>query len=149
MISFIYLIFIFSGNITKLLDEKIIFSQKIVNIIQISLIFSLIFSSILYFIDNMVAYILYLPQFILRIVFFMTTISYIVRLNYIFKNQNIYMLLAVISILFDIIRLIYSVYEIIRRKRNLTTASTWLGYCHGYVHTHKPRQYTPRRLSKC
>lgn len=43
--------------------------------------------------------------------------------------------------------------NMINSKFDLTTASTWLAYCHGlcsrFAPWHKPRQLTARRLSKC
>lgn len=110
LLSFVY----YSSNIPlyfkSIICNSISINSKVLLVIQLILVFSIFVSSVIYFIDMKLAYLMYFPQFVLRIVFFMTTFSYIIKINLFFNNNVLSILLSVLVIIFEVIRLLYSIY---------------------------------------
>ena len=108
--TLIGLVKMFSAN--SVLETTI----TIMLLMEIVLIISILISGILYFLNKIAAYYIYFGQIILRFVFALPSFGILLKLNYFFKNQTLYKTLFVLCMILEALRLVATIYIIIKSK---------------------------------
>ncbi len=80
------------------------------DLLRIVLLLVIISTIALYFRKERLALRLYYLEFILRLLFFMTTFGFILPLNIIFKNQSFYNILLITVVILELLRLLLTIF---------------------------------------
>lgn len=112
-------VLIFIGNIKSisvLLQVQNTTGTIIFDLIQNIFILSVVCSGILYLLNKRIAYFMYFPQFVLRIIYFMPTFGIILKLANQGQNPELYKVLVIICAILEILRLIATIFVLIKSK---------------------------------
>lgn len=100
--------------------QSSLYLPAIISILQVIFVFSVLASGVFYLFNLKIAYFMYFPQFVLRILFVMPTFGIILKFVSKDAGSNLYKVLLVICGILEIGRLAATIICLVRNNKKVT-----------------------------